>query len=142
MGVTIDSKNYSIDLGYGGFSRLRNKVAELAGPDIYEHYKYLDNGVSLYGEERTKFFEDYDRKIKELDEKYNGKKSKILDFLYECDCSGKMNITHCKAIWKEIEDYDDNILYGYSGRPDCAMFKDFKKIVKDCIDTKTIMKWY
>ncbi|MFR6158364.1 MAG: hypothetical protein ACLUJV_02420 [Blautia producta] len=29
MGVTISSKNHSIDLGYGGFMRLRQKVAEL-----------------------------------------------------------------------------------------------------------------
>ena len=38
MGVTIESQNRSIDLGYGGFRNLRMKVAELTAQDIYEHY--------------------------------------------------------------------------------------------------------
>ena len=29
MGVTIESPNYSIDLGSAGFNRLRQKVADL-----------------------------------------------------------------------------------------------------------------
>lgn len=41
-----------------------------------------------------------------------------------------------------IKDYDDNICYGYAGQRDCAMFKDFKRLVMDCIDTGTIMKWW
>lgn len=40
-----------------------------------------------------------------------------------------------------IKDYDDDICYGYCDKPDCAMFKDFKELVKDCIDTNTPMKW-
>lgn len=43
-GVTINSKNHSIDLSYSGFYRLRKKVAELTKPDIYEHYKMLNDG--------------------------------------------------------------------------------------------------
>ena len=35
MGITVRSKNYSIDLGYTGFLRLRTKVAELTAPDIF-----------------------------------------------------------------------------------------------------------
>lgn len=142
MGVTIKSKNHSIDLGHGGFNRLRTKVAELTAPDIYEHYKYLDNGLFLSGEARKDFFTAYDKKIEELAEKYEGKFNLILDFLYEPDCDGKMSVKACKAIWDVIKDYDDDILYGYSGRPDCAKFKDFKIIVKDCITNKYPMKWY
>lgn len=41
MGVTIESKNHSIDLGGWGFICLRTKVAELAAPDICEHYKKI-----------------------------------------------------------------------------------------------------
>ena len=43
MGLTINSKNHSIDLSYSGFYRLRVKVAELTAPDIYEHYKKLND---------------------------------------------------------------------------------------------------
>lgn len=41
MGVTVKSKNYSIDLGYGGFNKLRTKVAELTGDEIGQHYRKL-----------------------------------------------------------------------------------------------------
>ena len=47
----------------------------------------------------------------------------------------------CKNILKVIGDYDDNILYGYCGRPDCAKFADFKSILQDCVDTKSDMIW-
>lgn len=60
MGVTIKSKSRSIDLGGGGFRRLRTKVAELAAPDIFEHYKKLGEG--MWYPNRKAFFKDYDEK--------------------------------------------------------------------------------
>ena len=136
MGVTIESKNHSIDLGYGGFMCLRTKVAELAATDIFEHYKKSMDGMRLYDDdERKAFYESYNAKIEELDKKYNGKMSDILDFLYESDCDAEMDADHCRSIYEVIKDYDDDILYGYAGRKDCAKFADFKKIVKDGIDS-------
>lgn len=140
MGVTIESKNFSIDLGYGGFGNLRKRVAELTGKEIGEHYAYLDKGCLLYGEERTKFFTEYDKKTNKLMESLKIP-HQILSFLYASDCNSKTTLSTCRKIYKVIENYDDNILYGYSGRPDCAMFKDFKRIVKDCIDNKRGMRW-
>lgn len=143
MGITVRSKNYSIDLGYTGFLRLRTKVAELTAPDIFLHYRRLLDGRSLLLEaDRKKFYEEYNKKTEELDRKHNGEMSDILDFLYESDCSGEMDVKHCHSIYKVIKDYDDNICYGYAGKRDCAMFKDFKRLVMDCIDTGTIMKWW
>lgn len=128
MGVTIESKNHYIDLGYGGFMCLRTKVAELAAPDIFEHYKKSIDGMRLYDEnERKAFYKSYNAKIAELDRKYNGRMSDILDFLYESDCSAEMDVSHCRSIYEVIKDYDDDISYGYSGRKDCAKFADFKK---------------
>lgn len=127
MGVTIESKNHYIDLGGGGFMCLRTKVAELAAPDIFEHYKKLDEGLRLYGDERKAFYKSYNAKTAELDRKYNGRMSDILDFLYESDCSAEMDVSHCRSIYEVIKDYDDDILYGYTGRKDCAKFADFKK---------------
>ena len=93
MGVTIESKNHYIDLGYGGFMCLRTKVAELAAPDIFEHYKKSIDGMRLYDEnERKAFYKSYNAKIAELDRKYNGRMSDILDFLYESDCSAEMDM--------------------------------------------------
>lgn len=141
MGVTIDSENCSIDLGYSGFNRLRTKVAELTAPDILEHYMKLEKGMFLTGTIREEFFKDYNTEIQRLSEKYNGDKDNILDFLYASDCDGEMDVEHCKSIHDVIKDYDDDICYGYCGRPDCAMFGDFKELVKDCIDTNTPMEW-
>ena len=142
MGVTIKSKSRSIDLGGGGFRRLRTKVAELAAPDIFEHYKKSIDGMRLYDEnERKAFYKSYNAKIAELDRKYNGKMSDILDFLYESDCDAEMDADHCRSIYEVIKDYDDNILYGYAGRKDCAKFADFKKIVKDGIDSGDGFSW-
>ena len=142
MGVTIKSKSRSIDLGGGGFRRLRTKVAELAAPDIFEHYKKSIDGMRLYDEnERKAFYKSYNAKIAELDRKYNGRMSDILDFLYESDCDAEMDADHCRSIYEVIKDYDDNILYGYAGRKDCAKFADFKKIVKDGIDSGDGFSW-
>lgn len=81
MGVTIDSENCSIDLGYGGFSNLRTKVAELTAPDIYNHYKKLEKGMFLTGTKKEAFFKDYNMEIQRLSEKYNGKK---ITYLISC----------------------------------------------------------
>lgn len=142
MGLTIESKNCSIDLGYGGFKALRTKVAELTAPDIYEHYKNLETGMILFGTVRQSFFDNYNAKIQQLSEKYHGEKDEILDFLYASDCSGEMDLEHCKSIYEIIKDYDDDICYGYCGRSDCAMFKDFKMVLEDCINNNCNMEWF
>ena len=143
MGVTIESKNHFIDLGYGGFRMLRVKISELAAPDIFEHYKKSMDGMRLYNDgERKAFYESYNAKITELYEKYEGKISDILDFLYKSDCSAEMDADHCRSIYEVIKDYDDDILYGYAGRKDCAKFADFKKIVKNGIDSGDGFSWF
>ena len=142
MGVTIDSKNHSIDMGYVGFNRLRQKVADLTAEDIAQHYRNLQDGVFLMGDMRKKFFEEYDRKTTELDKKHEGKFNYVLHFLYASDCDGEMPWEVCEKIYEVIKDYDDNVLYGYCGRPDCAKFKDFKELVKDCVDNKCSMTWF
>lgn len=142
MGITMESQHYSADFTYGGFKRLRTKVAELTAPDIFRHYKKLDYAFFLYGKERETFFADYNKKIEELDEKYHGEISDILDFLYLPDCGGELDAAHCKSIWEVIRDYDDDICYGYPGLPDCAKFADFKEIIKEGMELRTGVEWY
>lgn len=145
MGVTVSCKKSgrSIDLGYGGFFNLRNKVAELAGGPFAEHYSKLsDTGVVfLSGEEREKYFEAYDATTRKMVENKQAD-IKIVDFLLQSDCGGKIRYGACKNILKAIGDYDDDVLYGYCGRPDCAKFKDFKEILQDCVENKCDMVWY
>lgn len=141
MGVTIESLNYSIDLGYGGFNNIRKRVAQLTGKEIGEHYEELDKGMFLPTSERKVFFEEYNKKISKLEERHSLPHG-ILDFLYASDCGGTVSPEKCEQIYEVIKGYDDDILYGYCGRPDCAMFKDFKELVKDCVDNKCDMEWW
>lgn len=143
MGVTINSKNKSIDLGYGGFDNLRTKVAELINEEIAEHYKKCKSSMFIFGEDKRKeFFKKYNAETERLDKKYDYKYNYVLHFLYACDCGATMEVDVCKEVYEVIKDYDDDVLYGYCGRSDCAKFKDFKEIVKDCIDNNEPMEWH
>lgn len=141
MGITIHSKNRSIDLGYFGFQRLRQKVADLAAEDVGKHYRELGEHVITSLGTDEDYFREYDRKTEEIAEKYGGKFDKILNFLYEGDWDGSVTYGTCKDLLKVIGDYDDDIKYGYSGREDCAMFKDFKELLQDCVENKCRMRW-
>ena len=139
MGVTVRCKKEgkSIDLSYSGFNRLRNKVAELVGNPFYDHYLELDNTeiMMMDSDKKQKYFTNYDNETKILIEK-NCISIKVADFLYQSDCEGKIRYGACKEILKVIGDYNDNILYGYCGRKDCAKFSDFVSILKDCVKNK------
>lgn len=97
-----------------------------------------DIGESFF----LKFFDAYNQKIQELDEKYDGKYTYVLDFLYASDCDASMNLEHCKSIYDIIKEYDDKVCYGYIGRPDCAMFSDFKEVIKDAIESGEGIEWF
>ena len=136
MGVTLSSKNYSIDMGYIGFFNLRKKVAELVNQKLGEHYDLLSDLICIF--DKTKRIEacaKYDEKTIEIQKEFKITKG-IIKFLYKSDCNGSISFAQCKQIYKYIKDYDDNIIYGY-----CAMFKDFKAIIIDCVENKCSMKW-
>ena len=122
------------------FSSVENLIIEKSVLSIILPNKmFLDE--YLRSPNRKTFFEDYDAKIAELDKKYEGNMSDILDFLYEGDCNAEMDADHCRSIYEVIKDYDDDILYGYAGRKDCAKFADFQKIVQDGIDSGDGFSW-
>ncbi len=141
MGVTIKCKKTGrdIDLGYGGFMQLRNKVAELQGGLFWEHYEGIAK-CPFVGYARKQYFAAFDRRTAELIQQKKVSE-KIVDFLLQPDAGGSIHYGACKAILKVIGDYDDDICYGYSGRSDCAMFRDFKAILQDCVENKCDMVW-
>jgi hypothetical protein len=104
-------------------------------------YEKSVEGMGLLDEERKKFYKEYDERLNQIDKELNVSPY-ILDFLYASDCEGKLSAKHCRRIYNVIKDYDDDVLYGYCGRPDCAKFKDFKAIVKDCVDHNIQMRWW
>ena len=137
MGLTIRNKESSIDMGSGGFCRLRETIAGILSEefkDLYVSWTSLSNPISDdEGNERLKaLFEK--RALKEED-------APVLDFLFKPDSEGKLSPKECKRLYSLIKDYDNNILYGYVGRPDCARFRDFKAIVEECAKNRWVLVW-
>lgn len=140
MGVTIKSKNFSADLGYGGFKRFRNKVATLSNLEFGEHYSNLDKAFLLGDDKKDSFFEKYNGKTNELIKK-NIITIEIANFCYQSDCDGYIDQSQAKEIYEQIKDFDDSICYGYAGRSDCAMFSDLKNIFQDCAENGDAVDW-
>lgn len=132
MGITIDSKRYSCDMGYGGFDRFRNTVAKKVNDEFYKHYVELSSPrvMCLFGKEREEYFKKYNAKTEELIEQ-NVVTVEVANFLYQSDCGGKIDRKQAKIIYELIKECDDNIIFGYAGRSDCAKMADMKKIFSD-----------
>ena len=143
MGVSISCKKTgnSISMGYFGFLALREKVAELAGGPFAEHYSTLKKGSLLPPDKRKLFYDDFNKTTEEIVRQKQAD-IKIVDFCLQSDCGGKIRYGACKNILKAIGDYDDDVCYGYLAMSDCAMFSDFKKLLQECVDTKSDLIWY
>ncbi len=139
MGITIRSKRYSCDMGYNGFGRFRNIVAEKVGGDFCKHYLKLSSPeiMFLMGDSREDYFEKHNAITIEYVEK-NAVSGEIANFLYQSDCGGKIDRRQSKQVFELIKDCDDNISFGYVGRSDCAKMSDMKKIFSD----GTMVEWY
>lgn len=139
MGLTIRNKNTSIDMGYGGFYNLRKNIAGIYSPSFKELYEEWTGPLfinDLSDEEGNKrLAELYKQKI------LTDEDDIVLDFLFASDSEGKISVKGCKRLYAIIKDYDDDILYGYCGRKDCAKFKDFKNIVAECAKNRWVLSW-
>jgi len=140
MGITIESTNFSADMGYGGFSRFRDKVATISSKEFGKHYAKLEKTMFLMGTEREAYFKKYDAKTKEL-VKNEVVTIEVANFCYQSDCEGSIDQEQAKEIYKNIKDYKDDNCYGYSGREDCAMFSDLVNIFKDCAENGDVVEW-
>lgn len=142
MGVTIKCKKTGreMDIGYFGFFKLRAKVAELVDSEVGEHYKKLDDILDIPSPAKEHALKSYDYATEELIESKE-LSIKIADFLYQSDGEGKIRYGACKEILKVIGDYNNGVIYGYTGRENPAKFKDFKEILQDCVDNKCFMIW-
>lgn len=141
MGLTIENKHSSIDLSYTGFARLRTKIAYLHSKELGKFYDELVNAIPMFGKEREIFLKDYEKRLSTIDEELNVSHY-LLDFLYADDYEATMSVKHCRRIWNIIKNCDEDFSIGYVGKKDCAMFFDFKRIVKECRDKNIQMYWF
>lgn len=100
MGVTIESKNFSLDMGFGGFNLFREKVAELSGEIFKKHYKDLDKAFLFVGKSKEEFFKTYNAKTTELIEA-NHITVEIANFCYQADCGGFIDQRQAKQIYEK-----------------------------------------
>ena len=144
MGICIKCKKTgtSYDLGCGGFFSLREKVASLCSREFGEHYSTLSLAPVLnINGSRDSFFEAFDWKTQKLINE--GKISEnIVDFLLQTDVNGEIPYEACSEILEHIKNYDDDVCYGYAGRPDCFMFHHFKELLQECVSNQSPLVWY
>lgn len=119
-------------MGYGGFGRFRNAVAEKVNDEFYNHYLSLSDSkvVFLSGKEREEYFEKYDATTNEYIEQ-GTVTVEVANFLYQSQCEGKIDRKQAKKIYELIRECDDELSFGYSGRVDCAKMSDLKMIFSD-----------
>lgn len=145
MGLTVECEKTGTcyDMGYGGFGSFREKVAELYNRIYCEHYKKLRTPEMMFcfdKEKRKRIFEEYDRNTEELIRKHD-LDVEIIDFLLQPDCDGAISAETCQKLYDVIKDYDDNICYGYAGRPDCTMFRHLKSLFLECCKNDSQLIW-
>lgn len=125
-----------LDMSTGGFNRFRSKVAGRVSPEFSEHYEQLSHAYDWTDDQ----FEAYDQKTMEFVN--NGVINiKVADFLYKSDLGGFIRYGACSEILKLIDDYDDNEIYGYAGRPNPIRIADIKALLHSCIDNKCELVW-
>lgn len=132
MGITISSKRHSCDMGYGGFGKFRNAVAEKISGEFHKHYLSLSSSEAMFsfGDERAAYFKKYDATTNDYIEQ-GIVTIEVANFLYQSDCEGKVDRKQAKQIYELIKEYDDDISFGYLGRDDCAKMSDLKNIFSD-----------
>lgn len=140
MGITIKSNNFTVDVGYMAFNKFRIKVAELTNLKFGAHCKSLFESTYLPDREKRGFFIKYNKETKRMIEESIVSVG-IANFCHQADYKGYIDQKQAKEIYEKIKDYDDDILYGYVGRPNCARFSDYKNIFKDCTENGGIIQW-
>ena len=144
MGITISNHKRSINMGSGGYLRLRVTVSKLLNcqefADIYSEFLNPWQECKNRGfETMQEYYEDHDKRAMEVCERYLPDEE-VVNWLYSSDCGCSVSAKTCRHLWKIVKDYDDDVVYGYPGQKNPAMFKDFKEIVRECAEDRRVMK--
>lgn len=150
MGITIKSKNFSLDCGYFGFNRLRDFVASKCPHENLRKCVEEFNEHILTIMRPAGWTESFNKKINDNEFLANkGSTNEEIEtlewfgfFVWASDCDAEMKFKTAKAIWEYIKDVSEDFVFGYSARPDAATFQQFKLLIDDCVKNKTGFKWY
>lgn len=150
MGITIKSKNFSLDCGYIGFKQLRDFVASKCPHENFRKCVEEFNENILSFMRPDGWMESFNKKINDHEFLANkgSTKEKIETlewfgaFVWESDCGAEMKYETAKSIWEYIKDVSEDFVFGYPARPDAATFQQFKSLIDDCVKNKTGFEWY
>ncbi len=152
MGVSIRFHSKTLDCGYFGFKKLRDSILNhVPHKKLHEVYDDVQNNLFIFdADEKKKFYEDVNKKINDMEYLANEgstKEEKIFlnlfcNFFWASDCEAKMKPAHAKAIWHYIENATEDFRFGYSARPDCSTFQQFKQCIKECVEKNKGFYWF
>ena len=139
--LTISNKNREIDIPYSGFFRIRKELAKCFSEEFASHYAEMLDGMGLWGEERVRFYAEYDQKTELIcnqtidNTPISQRKNFIalLNFLFLPDCDFEASGDMCRKVWLLVsgKEYTDFIC-GYPGRENPVKYSDFLHILKEC----------
>lgn len=151
MGISIHFPNFTLDCGYFGFKKLRDHILKMVPhKKLHEIYEDVQDHLFMFdAAEKKKYFDDVNKKINDIDYLANEGSSKsekgylnrFSSFFWACDCEAKMRASVAKAIWHYIENDTEDFNFGYSGRPNCATFQQFKHGIKECVAANKGFRW-
>lgn len=142
MGITIrNTKGHHAHIGYGGFARLRMFVANACSKEYGAIYEKTYSSVFTHSltDEQKKAFETEENNLIKQCLRTKEITPKIVKFLFESDCKGRISYGSCKDIIKKIENIscDDN--FGYAMQP--FTLQDFINLLQEVYDTKGALIW-
>jgi hypothetical protein len=140
MGISVLSKNKSIDVTYGGFHKLRKHIVEASNNkqliDLYDEFDLL------YSKGTDKDLHNYDRKVNEfIHLQTDNDFINLIRFSYLPDSDGNITKSQCESLLKYISEDCIDFVIGFTGRSEPAKYMDFKNILIDGIENNGI-RWY
>lgn len=136
MGFCITATNSAFIFygGYGGFFRLRKRIASDLDKEFGELYETL---ISLHSEEN---YRDFIEKVNEILER-KGLDEDVLDFLFQPDCGGSISYKTCKKIYDIIKDDNKPLVFTYYAHNDGNDWEQFKEFLLECYSKRRKLRW-
>ena len=139
MGLCLSAKYPgapSYNMSSGSFFRLRRFVASCLSEEFGSHYAHM---LHVYGKEET---EEYNAATERMLKKLRARAGAV-EFLYMSDIKGQLAPSKCQALLETIGKKDTSELFGYAAYPEeCMTMKQFKTLLKNCVEQKKYLVWY
>lgn len=141
MKITIYANNSENILvgNQDGFIRLREKIASIYNEEFGKHYKKL-KGIYFNIEGQAAAYLKWFKTAERIINKNKLENKDVLDFLLKPNKKGKLKVNQVKNLYELIKDVNSEVIFRfyYSSESD---FRDFKELLKECIDRRVYLRW-